>query len=467
MPDNVPVWGYFIIFLFVHLLWLIAFCPGIMTDDAAGQLLMCIWGNYNDHHPIASSFLMYGILKLGRVLFHSDNAGIFIYLCLQASFQTVTFTYCFELFRRKGTCLFIRVLTFFFYCIFPVFANMSVVYCKDIGYGISCLLCLVMTELCFGCEEHVKGKRQTATEYFLLLLSLSGMCLFRHEGKFIALTALLFMLIGFGNHRKIISRIILMIIILLIMNKAVISAFHVEKGPVRETLSVPIMMTAGYVGRYGNEISAEDERILYSVFDVDDLEDLYDALDYEISDELKAHMIYAPGKAALGDYFSFMLRSFFDHPGVFFETYFKHADGYFNPLREKFETGDSFTYIMTNEKYAGEYLCVSYSGNRYLRDLLRGYYFFWDDNPVLGILLNPGLYTLIMLIEMVLLIAFRKAKKLFYYIPAIVLLGVITLSPVNGSLRYALPLMLTMPLYLELTVSQLASIFTRRKSSAS
>ena len=462
---QIPICLVFITMLLFQLPWLVGFFPGIITDDSCGQLLMCIWGNYNDHHPMASSLLMYSSLLIGNRLFHSDNVGIFIYVLTQMLFQTFAFSLVIELFKRKKTTSRIILFTMFFYCIFPFWGNSSILFCKDIGYGISCLICLITVQMCFTCKN-VPDKGMIF-EKALLIISLIGMMVFRHEGVIISVFILVLLFFSFPSKRALVVIASAGVIGFLIINSFFINLLHVEKGSVREALSLPILITSAYCDRYPGDLSTEDTNLLKELFDIADVEELSNYTNYDISDDLKAKMVYSPEKRALLEYGTFLLKKFIKHPGLYFEMVYRHASGYINPFDEKYEDIDSFLYILGGEKRTDEYLSVYFSGNIGIRNKLRNYMHLWDDSPVAGVLFNPGFYTCLLLLDCILLLASRKRRHILYFLPAFLTVLILALSPLNGSVRYAIPLMITMPVYFELAVSQFASIFTKIKSDVS
>lgn len=453
---------FLIIFLF-HISWLIAFFPGIITADSCGQLLMCLWRSYNDHHPLISSLLMYCALLTGRTLFHSDNIGLFIYVTIQALVQVFVFTYCMEYFKQKKTPRLFRVVVFLFFCIFPLFPNFSIVCCKDVGYALSCLLCFI--SLRFSLITLPSVMRGGIPHQVLWILSIIGICTFRHEGKIIAAAVILLLFFAVRKKRKLAITGLLSMVAVLVVNSVLLFGLHGTKGSVRESLSVPVLITAAYLDKYPEETDENDIRILQSVFEISDVKELSDYRNFDISDDLKGKMVYTPDKKALGEYLLILIRNFFRHPGVYFDVAFnKHSSGYFNLIREKYESMDDFLYILGEESRNDSHLQIYFpEGTYWLRNLIRKFVNFCDDAPVLGLLFNPGFYTVLLGLEILLLLLFRQCTTLVWYLPALLVLIILVLSPLNGSLRYALPLIITAPLYLEVALSQIFSEFTKSK----
>lgn len=90
-PFGIP----FAVFALAGIPYLICFFPGTMEWDSFSQ----IGAYYNlqgsaAHYPLVSTVLMGKCMDLGRMLFHSDTWGIFIYTGPQYVIQWLVFSYC-------------------------------------------------------------------------------------------------------------------------------------------------------------------------------------------------------------------------------------------------------------------------------------------------------------------------------------------------------------------------------------
>lgn len=70
----------------------------------------------------------------------------------------------------------------------------------------------------------------------------------------------------------------------------------------------------------------------------------------------------------------------------------------------------------------------------------------WAKLPVFAQLMNLGTFTWLLLLMTTYLIYKKKAKGIILYIASFMNLLICIASPVNGLVRYALPLMACMPL---------------------
>ncbi len=440
-----------IIFLFFTP-WLLAFYPGIIIYDSCGQLLMSIYHSFNDHHPLFSSLIMYCSLIIGRNIFHSDNIGIFLFVLVQVILLSVAIACCFDLFDLKNTSKHMKISIFLFYCVLPVIPNISILFSKDSAYAVSVLLCFVTTQLCF---LPIGGSVTTGPRVLhriLWCVSLLGLCIFRHEGKIMALIILL-LLILFTKQRRLALKGLCIVLCFIIINRCILFGLRAQKGSVREMLSLPALITATYIDEYYEEMTDDELKNITSIFDVDDLQTLPNYIDYNLSDPLKNNMYYSISSEALLRYFSTFAQDSFKHPTLYFSAFRQHINGYINPFHDKYESDEEFLYIMGSESRIDNRLNIYFSGISSLKLLLRKWVLFWSRNYITRFLYRPGTYTITLLIASIFLLFKKKHKMLLWLVPAYITLIILFLSPLNGSLRYAFPLIITMPLYCEFTLN--------------
>ena len=76
------------------------------------------------------------------------------------------------------------------------------------------------------------------------------------------------------------------------------------------------------------------------------------------------------------------------------------------------------------------------------------------DFPLTSWLYHTGTYTWIMLGSLLFLIFKKRGQGLFVILPGIVVLMVCTVSPLNASVRYYLPVMAAAPAYLGICMAE-------------
>lgn len=443
-----PFLGPFILLVCFGIPWWIAYWPGTLQYDSCGQLLQYLGvGRMTGHHPLPVTMVMGILLDVGRVLFRSDNMGIFLYTGIQFLAQCSVISYAFCVFRRMNVPVWMRWFGLVFYALFPLLPNWGISYCKDTGYYISFLLfTLVITDV-FLKEDGGVGHLQGA----LWIIALLGVAGFRNDGRYVIIITAAALFLFAGKYRKTYLKGLGAVILFLgLVEHVYMPVRNIPPGSVREALSVPLMQTANYLGRYGDEVTGEEEAVLASLFTEGNLTEVAEAYREEISDDVKEKFKEYPDRQELTAYLKVWWKQFTKHPGIYVETFWKHCDGYFNPGRKCYGDIIGCFKILDGQSRSDEYLDVYFvEKNKPFRDKLENWAYFLYELPVVGLLFRPAVYTWLMAVCFFCLLR-KKRKETLAILPGIVVLLICTVSPLNASVRYFLPVMAALPVYLGL-----------------
>ena len=226
---------------------------------------------------------------------------------------------------------------------------------------------------------------------------------------------------------------------------------NIPAGSVREAMSVPLMQTAKYIEKHSGEVTSEEKEVLLSVFEVNNLEQIAEAYDKEISDDVKALFKEYPEKEELISYFKVWWSQLMRHPVTYVQTYLEHCSGYFNPGKRCYEDIIGWFKILDGQSRTDEYLDIYFEvEDEGLRNALESWAYMLYDAPIIGLLYHTGTHTLIMLGCLVYLWLKGRKRELFVVIPGIAVLLICTVSPLNASVRYFLPVMVSSPVYIAL-----------------
>lgn len=437
----------FLVIMLCGLPWWIAYWPGTLQYDSCGQLLQYIGvGKMTAHHPLPVTMVMGILLDIGRAVFHSDNMGIFLYTGLQFLAQCLVFAYTFCVYRKIQVPMWMRWGSLFFYAIFPLLPNWGISYGKDTGYYISFLLfTLVIIDTFLAGDGKGSPWKQ-----ILWVVSLLGLVAFRNDGRYVVALTILLLFVFLRNYWKIYIKGILVVVVFLFLVEGVYMPLrNIPSGSIRETLSVPLMQTAHYLDKYGDELTEEEVTVLLSLFEVNQLEELAEAYDENISDDVKALFQEYPDSQELLSYFKVWWKQLGKHPLVYVETYANHCDGYFHPGVRCYEDIIGWFKILDSQSRSDEYLNIYFEiEDTTFRDVLEHGAYWLYELPLIGLLFRPAAYTWILFGCLIYLIVKRRRKEMILLIPGIIVLLICTVSPLNASVRYYLPVMATVPVYL-------------------
>lgn len=223
---------------------------------------------------------------------------------------------------------------------------------------------------------------------------------------------------------------------------------NIPRGSVREALTIPLQQTARYVKEHYEEITPEEVQILQEGFSVK-LTELANLYTPEVSDPVKGVFALYPDTNYLKAYFHVWAQQMLKHPDTYIQAFFNQTYGYFYPDKESLHDEIGVFSIEDPLRPHGEYMNLTFGIKNGLgRRLLIIYAHLMKVIPVIGMLYSPGMYTFILLGCMVFLMANKKWRELVVYIPGLCVLFICIASPVTACLRYALPNIVSFPLYL-------------------
>lgn len=427
--------------------WWIAFWPGTLQHDSCGQLLQFYGvGKMTGHHPLPVTMVMGFFMQMGRIFFHSDNAGIFLYTVIQFVVQSIVLSYAFCVFKKISVPMWMRWGGLFFYALFPFVPNWGISYCKDTGYYISFLLFILVS-----IDVFIKGNGKAEKwQRMIWILALVCIAAFRNDGRYVVGISVLALMLFYREYWKTyIIGIGTVIVFLVLVESVYMPLRKIPAGSIREALSIPLMQTAYYVKEYPEEVTKEEEVILLSVFSVENLKEISDVYDSEISDDVKGLFKEYPRKEEVSAYFNVWWAQLRKHPMSYIWTYLEHCDGYFNPVKKSYEDIIGWFKILDSQSRCDQYLEIYFGmEDRWLRDKMENWTYILYNMPLIGLLYHPGTHTWIMSCCLGYLLWKRRKRESAILIPGYVVLLICTLSPLNASVRYYLPVMVTTPIYI-------------------
>lgn len=446
----------------VFALWLphlILAYPAYFCRDAYNQLAQ-FFGllDYSNHHPVASTLFMGGLVKAGSLI--SGNFGLFLYIVVQAIIGACVLAYSLYLMRELHTPVWLRLLAFGSYVIVPYYTNYIAVFLKDVVYSYAVLLFVIeLIYLLILNEGFFRSKRHI----LLLAASIAGSILLRNNGRYMlypVIAAVLFYL--FLRRRKsgtddkgrrytlypAVAVLLVPVLLAEVSSASMLSYLNAKPGSIGEALSLPFQQTARYVKEFGDEITEEEKTAISAVLDYDSLAEKYNP---KVSDPVK--WLYKQGATTeeLREYLLVWLRQFTKHPLVYIGA----------TVNQNYYL--LYPYIPNNAIYVNR-ISDSWVGENAQKELvellglhdieviasldilLESFYTIIFYCPGLNMLSHPALYVSLL----IWLTMFALYKKRFLWLLASLPLWlsavIVVLAPViQGNARYAFPIIYAMP----------------------
>lgn len=205
---------FFCSFLGIWLCWIpvwLAYYPVIMSYDFHKQSLEALWGPqyFNNHHPLAHTWLIYVFRNLGEVIGSYETGFAFFCLFQQLIVALVLGYGCALVYRLTGKKWAVIVSAFFFGC-FPLVSVFVMCTTKDVLFGAFFVLFLLLfTERQFFAGSG--GRRK----YVDVLWVLSGilMMLFRNNALYAMLIFGIFFILLSGKKERFRALLLTMLLI--------------------------------------------------------------------------------------------------------------------------------------------------------------------------------------------------------------------------------------------------------------
>lgn len=389
----------------------------------------------SQHHPFVSTFLMTVCFEAGTAL-KDNRTGLLLYIFLQDAVCAAVFAACLERIRRFGMPAAYRIGAFLFFASVPfgVFAVWGI---KDVLYSGFFTLFVLQTITLFA-----KGEREPRAAWFAgYALTALAVCLTRNNGIYVIAPTLAAAAVFTRRKVSIAAVLAFAAGAYFFLTQSVFVDLGYVAGSKREALSLPFQQTALYVKKHGDEVTADEYRAINRVLSVRALPELYED---RSSDPVKR--TYKPDfrrteTRDLKNYFAAWARMFFKHPMTYVHAFFNASSQYLSfvpyqvslPSRINFRT----EWLDTDE-------LTRMSAVENVADMLL-YTFLWAF-PYLALLFSCAFYANLTVLCALYARSRKRPVNLTPLLPSVISILVCVASPVNGLLRYMMPVIAVTPL---------------------
>ena len=430
--------------------------PGGLNADSWNQLGMFFqvvrpdWGLYvfTSHHPPAHTVYISCFVALGRMLGRA-NLGLFALMIFQALLHSAVFAYALHTMRQLGAPRYLRLLFLLVILFSPYFVTSYTEANKDNVYSWAVLLFVI--ELVYILRlggDYWRSKGHIA----LLALGIMATILFRNNGVYVIYPMVLLLLIVlYVKHRKgkksgfSLKPVLCLLLPVLAANlifSALMSYYHIEKGSIREALSLPFQQTARYVLERGDEVTEEEAESISAILDYENMAADYYPME---SDAIKNNYNPEATTEDLMNYFKVWLRQGLKHPFVYIKATVNQNYPLVYPFREgnRLENGTLNQYHMVAAETIGitdvEVMPrLNNIRNEFNNDLMY--------LPLMGPLCNIATYVLVLLFLCCYAISGRHWSFFIPALPLLLSLAIVVAAPgISGTPRYAYPIIYSLP----------------------
>lgn len=320
-----------------------------------------------------------------------------------------------------------------FVCIYPLFGTYSYTCCKDnlFADGLLLLYSLVM-EIVFSGGDLLKDKNFRWKLAAIVIV----IPFFKNQGLLIVVISLFVIALCYKNVRKyMVLNIVLSIIVYVILfSHILMPLLKIGPGGKQEALSVPFQQTALYVKEYGGELTQVERDAIDEVLPVDDIAELYVP---DRADSVKFQYRQQASTKELTQYLKVWFKQFWKHPNAYIKAFFALNDGYYYL---------DFDRAILDLGLIDMFDAVSPQWVQGFVQKEDGFWNYLIKIPIIGCFFRAAIFSWVMIITAFYCLYSKRYKYLIALAPVAVNFGVCLLSPWNGIIRYALPVIFAVPM---------------------
>lgn len=312
--------------------------PGIMTPDSINQIEQILGMKpFSNHHPWIHTMIMSFFYHLGSRFSDNRNLAFAFYTAFQIIFMALTASYLIFILSKYTKNKLLLLLLILSYAFLPYHSVMAICIWKDVMFSGTVLLfsTTLFHLLMIQKENKILNGRIMIKENFLyyLLYFISGVlfCLLRSNGWYAFLITVPFLLLSFGKSKKLMYPLHLFILLLVLLIKGpVMNHYQVKQPDFVESLSIPLQQVGRVIAK-DHILTAEEQKLLNKIMDIDYVPQLYTEF---ISDPMK-ELVRAGNPSHLeehkAEYLKLWISLGLRYPATYLEAYLEQTKGFYSP----------------------------------------------------------------------------------------------------------------------------------------
>ena len=433
----------FLTLLIGYLPYMIASWPALFMGDCQTIIPQCFGeAPLTTHHPVPYTLFLCSVLKTGKELLHSWNAGAFIFAMMQTLFFLAAMAYSVQVLIRKAGCSWKWAVALEgYYMASPRISNCMFVITKDVWYA----ACLLLFGLAVFCLLKDGWTRKNTIQ---LALSAAGILIFRKDGFYVLMLSFLIYLLFNRKLRKGMPAYLIAVLCLhLLFNQVIYPAAGIEKGSIKEMLSIPLQQTARCAKYLGDSLTEEEKNEILDLFFFDSIEEMGATYDPSLVDYIKFRFPEQVDGETLNRYLHLWAEMGLKYPATYLNAFINNYFEYVYPgcifMQCSYEWSET-CFGRVNEKIGSDFHYPAIlNGFRRGLEMVREQIF---ETYPFRLINMPGMTTWFLLIWASWLIYSRKTEHLMLAVPLFVVMLICFASPCNGYYcRYQYPLLPYLP----------------------
>ena len=433
----------FLTLLIAYLPYVIASYPALFMGDCQTIIPQGFGAApLTTHHPVLYTLFLCGAIKAGTVLTHSWNAAVFMFAIMQLMFFLTVMSYSIYVLIRKTNCMWKWALVLeVYYILSPRISNCMFVITKDVWYAGFLLL--------FGIALYcILREGWTKSNTLLLAVSSAGILIFRKDGFYVLLLSFMVYLLFSRRLRRNMPFFLVSVLLMnILFNQVIYPAAGIEKGSIKEVLSIPLQQTARCAKYLGDSLTEEEKDEILDLFYFESIEEMGNAYDPSLVDYIKFRFPEQVDQETLSRYLKLWAGMALKYPATYVNAFLNNYFEYVYPgcvfMQCSYEWSIT-CFERVNEKIGSDFHYPASAGTfRQGLENLRERVF---ETYPFRLLNMPGMTTWFLLIWAFWLIYRKHNDLLMLTVPLFVVMLICFASPCNGYYcRYQYPLLAYIP----------------------
>jgi len=395
----------------------------------------------NKHHSVLFTVTLGSFLKFGNYIC-SYNFGFFLFILFQVCLVISSFDFMIYYMKKNKIPFYLILFSIFFIILSPFIVKYTLTAVKDTLNAIFNLIYVIfLVQIVRNYNSIFRNKFRL----FILIVVMLLVMLFRNNGIYTITLSFPFLFILYKKKWKKLLKVFGFVLIVFgIYDNILLPSFGVSDGSIREVLSVPFMQVARVAKYHGEEFSQEEKDKINKVLDFDNIVNGYNP---RIADDVKNNYKMTATRQDLLVFFAVWFKYLKKYPIVYIDSFLNSTYGYFYPAFVEDDPKILFTNFLAYEDEFELGPVPIFNVPRAIVNYLLSCacsspFFIWFN--------NVGISNLILIFSFIYIFKNKKYKYLIPLCPLISVLLVCLFSPVNGCVRYVLPIFVSIPIILSI-----------------
>lgn len=447
----------------IFFVWLMAFLfvyyPGGATGDTADSIFQFFHSDaswtiqtielknpdvyINKHHSVFFTIILGSFMKIGSWI-SSYEFGFFLFVFVQVLILCLVFAFMLSYMRKLGVPKWLIILSLFYLLLSPIVIKYSITAVKDTLSAIFTVVYVIFLIQIVRDYQSVFRKRWRLVAFVVTILLI---LLLRNNGIYTFLFSFPFLFILYKKYWKELMKVLLLVLVIFFSyDGLLLPSLGVSNGSIREVLSIPFMQIARTAKYHREDFSEGEVKQINKVLDFDFIISNYYP---DLADNVKNTYQKTATKEEVGDLFRIWVRYFKKYPLLYVDSFLNSTYGYFYARLTSIEENPKYLfngYFVYNEEENTGYISDYDDKVKVLNSFFCVYY----SSPFIACFYNVAVVDWVLILSIVLLLRKKCYRYLIPLLPLLSVLLVCLASPVNGSMRYVLPILFSIPIILGL-----------------